>query len=108
VTGLAQIQLPPDTDVESVRTKLVFDRCYVRNGGIWLDLRIMLGTVVYLLGFSYPAVRKAVFLPNPIADALTDTRPDHKVLGPFRVSGKVSGDRSLDVEAAPVRCREVQ
>src|SRR5262245_48106883 len=40
VTGLAQIQLPADTDVESVRTKLVLDRHYVENASLWLDLRI--------------------------------------------------------------------
>ena len=68
VTGLAQIQLPPDTDIDSVRRKLMFDQCYVRTGSIWLDLRIILGTVVYLLGFSYSAVRKAMLLPNPLAD----------------------------------------
>jgi lipopolysaccharide/colanic/teichoic acid biosynthesis glycosyltransferase len=74
VTGLAQIQLPPDTDLESVRTKLILDQCYVRTGGIWLDLRIMLGTLVYLLGFSYPAVRKVMLLPNPLADERADDR----------------------------------
>ena len=73
VTGLAQIQLPPDTDIDSVRRKLMFDQCYVRTGSIWLDIRIILGTVVYLLGFSYPAVRKAVLLPNPMAESMADT-----------------------------------
>ena len=76
VTGLAQIQLPPDTDIDSVRRKLMFDECYVRTGSIWLDIRIILGTVVYLLGFPYPAVRKAVLLPNPLAASMADTVPD--------------------------------
>jgi lipopolysaccharide/colanic/teichoic acid biosynthesis glycosyltransferase len=67
VTGLAQIQLPPDTDIESVRTKLVLDRCYVERQGFWLDLRIMLGTAVYLTG-SYASVRRFMRLPNPLAD----------------------------------------
>jgi lipopolysaccharide/colanic/teichoic acid biosynthesis glycosyltransferase len=81
VTGLAQIQLPPDTDIDSVRRKLIFDQCYVRTGGVWLDLRIMLGTVVYLLGFSYRAVRTVVFLPNPLADSMADTVHDLVPLG---------------------------
>ena len=68
VTGLAQIQLPADTDVESVRTKLVLDRCYVETGGFWLDIRIMFGTAVYLAGFSYARVRRLLRLPNPLSD----------------------------------------
>jgi lipopolysaccharide/colanic/teichoic acid biosynthesis glycosyltransferase len=68
VTGLAQIQLPSDTDFESVRTKLVLDQCYVGTGSIWLDLRVMLGTAVYLLGFSYDRVRRVMRLPNPLVD----------------------------------------
>ena len=67
VTGLAQIQLPADTDVESVWTKLVLDRHYVENGSLWLDVRIMLGTAVYLFGFSYARVRRLMRLPNPLA-----------------------------------------
>ena len=66
VTGLAQIQLPADTDVESVRTKLVLDRCYVDRCNLWLDLRLMLGTALYLPGLSYATVRRLMRLPNPL------------------------------------------
>lgn len=72
VTGLAQIQLPADTDVESVRTKLVLDRYYAENRGPWLDARIALGTVIYLLGFSYATVRHVMRLPNPLAEGSAD------------------------------------
>ncbi len=71
VTGLAQIQLPADSSLESVQTKLVLDRYYVENGNFGLDLRIMLGTVVYLCGLSYARVRRAVWLPNPLAECET-------------------------------------
>lgn len=73
VTGLAQIQLPADTDVESVRRKLAYDRYYVENASFWLDLRIMLGTGVYLLGFSYATTRRLMRLPKPVMSAV---RPD--------------------------------
>jgi lipopolysaccharide/colanic/teichoic acid biosynthesis glycosyltransferase len=66
VTGLAQIQLPADTDVDCVRKKLVLDQCYVRTASLWLDVRIMLGTVVYLFGFRYDTVRKWMRLPDPL------------------------------------------
>ena len=68
VTGLAQIQLPPDCDVESVRKKLLLDRCYVQNGSVWLDLRILAGTMVYLLGFHYATVRRLTRLPDPLEE----------------------------------------
>jgi lipopolysaccharide/colanic/teichoic acid biosynthesis glycosyltransferase len=41
VTGLAQVQLPPDTDLDSVRRKLAYDLYYIRHLGPWLDLRII-------------------------------------------------------------------
>lgn len=74
VTGLAQIQLPADTDLHSVRSKLVLDRAYVQSGGLWLDIRIIAGTGVYLLGMSYPFVRRLFALPNPLAENVRKTQ----------------------------------
>jgi len=85
VTGLAQIQLPADTDVESVRKKLVFDRYYVENANLWLDLRIMLGTVAYLLGFSYVTVRRLMRLPKPAPAPRPDDTRSRVVLGTLKV-----------------------
>jgi lipopolysaccharide/colanic/teichoic acid biosynthesis glycosyltransferase len=64
LTGLAQIQLPPDSDIESVRKKLHLDLVYIHHRGFWLDLRVMFGTAVYLVGFSYAFVRKLLRLPH--------------------------------------------
>ncbi|HMF12114.1 MAG TPA: sugar transferase [Gemmataceae bacterium] len=44
LTGLAQIHLPPDSDLESVRRKLAFDLHYVHARSTWLDLRILAAT----------------------------------------------------------------
>jgi lipopolysaccharide/colanic/teichoic acid biosynthesis glycosyltransferase len=49
LTGLAQVQQPPDTDLDSVRRKLDFDLYYVERLSLWLDLRIFLATVFYLV-----------------------------------------------------------
>jgi lipopolysaccharide/colanic/teichoic acid biosynthesis glycosyltransferase len=76
LTGLAQIQLPPDVDLESVRRKIILDRIYLEQRGLGLDLRLLFGTAVYLCGMSYAGVRRAARLPNPLADlndALADT-----------------------------------
>lgn len=48
ITGLAQINLPPDTDLDSVRRKLVLDVEYVQRGGLSLDLRIFAATFLRL------------------------------------------------------------
>jgi lipopolysaccharide/colanic/teichoic acid biosynthesis glycosyltransferase len=52
LTGLAQVNLPPDVDHESVRRKLAFDLHYAERIGPWLDLRILLGTALMFLGVT--------------------------------------------------------
>jgi lipopolysaccharide/colanic/teichoic acid biosynthesis glycosyltransferase len=64
VTGLAQIQLPPDTDLDSVRQKLEYDRCYVKRCGLWLDVRIMAGTAFKVVGLPFGALRVLFGLPT--------------------------------------------
>ena len=50
VTGLAQINLPPDTDLQSVRRKLALDLEYVEHASPLLDVQMLLCTWVRLLG----------------------------------------------------------
>jgi lipopolysaccharide/colanic/teichoic acid biosynthesis glycosyltransferase len=54
VTGLAQVQLPPDTDLSSVERKLAHDLYYIRRLGPWLDFRILCCTALYALGVPLP------------------------------------------------------
>lgn len=46
ITGLAQLNLPPDTDLESVCRKLVLDCEYIERAGLWLDCRILACTAL--------------------------------------------------------------
>jgi lipopolysaccharide/colanic/teichoic acid biosynthesis glycosyltransferase len=50
ITGLAQINLPPDSDLDSVKRKLALDLEYIATAGPWLDFRMFLCTAVRLLG----------------------------------------------------------
>ena len=50
VTGLAQINLPPDSTLDDVRRKLVLDMKYIKQAGPWLDARILMSTFARLLG----------------------------------------------------------
>ncbi len=64
VSGLAQVQLPPDTDLNSVRRKLAHDLCYVERMSFWLDLRILVCTALHMLGLPYAASAKFLALPG--------------------------------------------
>lgn len=50
ITGLAQINLPADTDLDSVRDKLCLDREYIQEESILLDVRIIACTLFRLIG----------------------------------------------------------
>jgi lipopolysaccharide/colanic/teichoic acid biosynthesis glycosyltransferase len=64
VTGLAQVQLPADTDITSVRHKVVYDLYYVRNQSLWLDLRVLAATTLKALGVGPRMLRRLFFLPS--------------------------------------------
>jgi lipopolysaccharide/colanic/teichoic acid biosynthesis glycosyltransferase len=63
VTGLAQVRLPPDSDVDSVRLKLVHDLFYVENVGPWLDLRLLLCTACFALGVPFRLLTRVFGVP---------------------------------------------
>ena len=52
VTGLAQINLPPDSDLKSVQRKLSLDLMYLRTATFWLDLRLFLATLLGMFGLK--------------------------------------------------------
>jgi lipopolysaccharide/colanic/teichoic acid biosynthesis glycosyltransferase len=68
VTGLAQILLPPDTDLDSVRRKVATDLRYVSGFGPWMELRVLVGTALHLVKVPGPTVARLLRLPYP-ADA---------------------------------------
>jgi lipopolysaccharide/colanic/teichoic acid biosynthesis glycosyltransferase len=64
LTGLAQIQLPPDTDLDSVRRKLACDLYYIEHLGPRLDLSILMCTVFYVFGLPSRLARKLFQVPS--------------------------------------------
>src|SRR5436309_2289426 len=64
VTGLAQVQLPPDTDLGSVRRKLAHDLYYVRHLSPGLDLRLLLCTALYALGVPFRVAGRLLAVPG--------------------------------------------
>lgn len=63
VTGLAQVQLPADTDISSVRYKVVYDLYYIEHQNLWLDVRLMLATV-FKAALSPKWLRRVFALPS--------------------------------------------
>ncbi len=64
VTGLAQCQLPADTDVTSVRDKVVYDLYYVENQSLLLDMRLIAATLFRAVGAGPNTLRRLFLLPR--------------------------------------------
>jgi lipopolysaccharide/colanic/teichoic acid biosynthesis glycosyltransferase len=64
VTGLAQVQLPPDSDLPGVSRKLACDLCYIAGMGPGLDLRVLVATALKVVGVPRPLIRRALALPG--------------------------------------------
>jgi lipopolysaccharide/colanic/teichoic acid biosynthesis glycosyltransferase len=83
VTGLAQVQLPPDTDLDSVRRKLAYDLYYVQHVGYWLDVCILFSTVFHILSVPVGVIQAICRIPggakveNAYEQAATPHRAPH-------------------------------
>jgi lipopolysaccharide/colanic/teichoic acid biosynthesis glycosyltransferase len=67
VTGLAQVQQPPDTDLASVRRKLDYDLHYSERISLWLDVRIVMATGLKCVGVPFAWIGTLLMLPDPHA-----------------------------------------
>jgi lipopolysaccharide/colanic/teichoic acid biosynthesis glycosyltransferase len=64
VTGFAQVQLPADTGLDSVRHKLTYDLYYIDAMSPWLDVRILLCTALKMVGVPFPVLRRLFAMPS--------------------------------------------
>ena len=64
VSGLAQVQLPPDTDLESVCLKLKCDLSYIETHTSWLDLRLIFCTALKVVGLQNCRTRELLRIPS--------------------------------------------
>jgi lipopolysaccharide/colanic/teichoic acid biosynthesis glycosyltransferase len=77
LTGLAQVQLPPDMDVDGVRRKLALDLYYIQNRTLSLDLRLLLATAAGVLGIPFRITQFLLQIPT-----LADVNPAYDPRGP--------------------------
>jgi lipopolysaccharide/colanic/teichoic acid biosynthesis glycosyltransferase len=83
ITGLAQVQLPPDTDLYSVRRKLAHDVYYIRCLSFWLDFRILLATLFGFLCVPYAVTRVLLRLPGgPSVEKAYEEKAARETLNP--------------------------
>jgi lipopolysaccharide/colanic/teichoic acid biosynthesis glycosyltransferase len=78
VTGLAQVQLPPDSDLTSVRCKLAHDLFYVRHLSPWLDVRLLICTAFYAMGLPFGVAGRLLGIPDgdTVEEAMSDVLGD--------------------------------
>ncbi|WP_020466846.1 sugar transferase [Singulisphaera acidiphila] len=76
ITGLAQVQLPADSDLEGVRRKVAYDLCYIQRMGPWLDARILVGTIFKSVGVPFDLTRRLMWLPCAVAEEIDRLSPD--------------------------------
>jgi lipopolysaccharide/colanic/teichoic acid biosynthesis glycosyltransferase len=74
VTGLAQIQLPPDTDVTSVQRKVERDLHYIERMGWLLDLKILVATAAKVIGVPCPTACRWLGIPTGIPQAASGAK----------------------------------
>jgi lipopolysaccharide/colanic/teichoic acid biosynthesis glycosyltransferase len=67
VTGLAQVKLPADTDLDSVRRKLAHDLYYIERLSLWLDFRLLAGTALYAAGVKPQLTGRLIGVPDSAA-----------------------------------------
>jgi lipopolysaccharide/colanic/teichoic acid biosynthesis glycosyltransferase len=83
VTGLAQVQLPADTDLDSVRRKLAHDLYYIANMSPWLDVRVLFCTGLYALGVPFRIAGRLFLVPSvPLEEPVLEV-PEPSVARPW-------------------------
>jgi hypothetical protein len=113
ITGLAQINLPPDTDIESVRRKVTLDRYYIEHAGPLMDMRMFMCTILRLFGLQGELVMKLMGLnyrhlvdrPEPIEDATRKRRATTAVpVDAIRVASRSTGAYACKSDSSSTVC----
>lgn len=103
ITGLAQMRLQADSDLDTVREKLAHDLQYIRNIGPGLDVRIALATVFHSIGWAgTTASRRLVQHYAPTQPVVLPARQtsDGKPNIAFRLDAYRDAPESVEVSRA--------
>ena len=86
ITGLAQINLAPDTDLDSVRRKVALDLEYIRTASLTLDCRMFLCTLLRMLGLRGDRAMRLMAVDRPIPPVKSTAAESH---APGQAQGNV-------------------
>ena len=101
ITGLAQINLPPDSDLGSVQRKLALDLRYVQEARLSLDLRILACTFLRLFGIKGPKVTRMMGLDRPASLAAPSRMARSQPIADGGLDLETMG-REMDDDADPI------
>lgn len=101
ITGLAQINLPPDETMDDVRRKQVLDLHYIEHACLWLDTKMIFATALRLTGLSGETIIRMMKLDykHVIDDAAIEASASRKL--PVHLARPI-GTRSFTHSAAVV------
>jgi lipopolysaccharide/colanic/teichoic acid biosynthesis glycosyltransferase len=106
VTGLAQVQLGPDTDLGSVCRKLLYDCWYIDNRSLWLDVRLILCTAMKVFFVPMPICCRFFRIPGAAvverASRIVKVQPTPPALAPLEPSDS-SGEIPVAIQMEVVR-----
>jgi lipopolysaccharide/colanic/teichoic acid biosynthesis glycosyltransferase len=69
MTGLAQMRVPPDSDLHTVRRKLAHDRYYILHMGPGLDALIVVSTALHVTGMAATMASRRLVKSFPLPQA---------------------------------------
>jgi lipopolysaccharide/colanic/teichoic acid biosynthesis glycosyltransferase len=114
ITGLAQINLEPDVDVESVCRKLVLDTEYIKHATVFFDARMLLVTLLHLVGCNADWAKRITGLKREVArlipgapaeeddDAPAPTTRSTPRIPTFRLVGRDGGENGSGNHGSPL------
>jgi lipopolysaccharide/colanic/teichoic acid biosynthesis glycosyltransferase len=114
ITGLSQINLPPDESLADVRRKQTLDLLYINETNLWFEIRILFATFIRVVGIRGEAAMQAMSLcrrsvlaemgltntPKPVVPEISKSRAavTNDVEPFFHSAFKTEGEIDLDEE----------
>lgn len=90
ITGLAQVNLEPDTNINLTRKKQVLDVRYIENANWWLDLRLIFATSLRVFGvpgdtaMNFAKLRQDIYLYELEEVGYEFNKPDEELWNPTK------------------------
>lgn len=98
ITGLAQINLPPDTDLKSVQQKLHLDLEYVRCGTVWLDIRMFVWTCMRMLCCPSSIATRVTCLARTVPPEILESYTDSGTAEPLTIETILGAPEETDLQ----------